>query len=755
MVRDLIETVASAEVPVKAPRLRRHRRPSRGRARPGVFLNAAMPHSPYDDGIRSDYRPIVQTFIDALMTFPGETWQRRWDASGVENMPSLSWHDAFPGLNDVARELRTSPGVAVSIFIRLDALRPSAEFLNRVGRIRLKGFSPWSLDRFPTDAARDTLRAVLILQVATGKHLEEITADDIVAFAAVARKPIRRGLAEALEILKRLSIVSPELPPLRQLAKPPRPDAAAIVARNKVEPPAVAEMFTRYLRTREPGVDYSTLQSMATELLANFWTEIRAKNPNQSDLRIAPDLVDWWKVESLGRLKNRYRTLFAVRALYLDIAVWATHDAYWATWSTASIVSQIDTAGHRKHKRRVVAAQHHRVRKIAPNLPKLLSAIDADLEQQEALLRAATATPLGHQFEWAGREYLRETSAGPGVSMSAVPIRDLTTDTRIHQARVAERAFWSWATVHVMHETGMHQEEVSELTATALFTYESSTGEKMLLLQVVPSKTDQERVLLVSPELAHVLARLRQRARGSEHQVPLVIRYDELEREFSPPLPFLFQWKDGDVRRVFSAAAFKNFVSYAVQTAGLDSPETRLTAHDFRRLFATDALRSGLPVHILAKVMGHLNISTTQGYAAVFDEDVARHFRQFVDRRRALRPAEDYRDPSPTELDEFHSHFSKRKVELGSCSRGYGTPCIHEHACIRCPMLRPDPAQRQRLESIRANLHERLAEAKRMGWLGEVDGIEISIRAAEDKLGQMTQIVRLTLERRRPGGVVS
>lgn len=39
-----------------------------------------------------------------------------------------------------------------------------------------------------------------------------------------------------------------------------------------------------------------------------------------------------------------------------------------------------------------------------------------------------------------------------------------------------------------------------------------------------------------------------------------------------------------------------------------------------------------------------------------------------------------------------------------------------------------------------------------MGWLGEVDGIEISIRAAEEKLGQMTQIVRLTLERRRPNG---
>lgn len=92
--------------------------------------------------------------------------------------------------------------------------------------------------------------------------------------------------------------------------------------------------------------------------------------------------------------------------------------------------------------------------------------------------------------------------------MTAVPILDLATDTRILQARIAERAFWSWAIVDIMHETGMRQEEVSGLTATALFTYEASTGEKMLLLQVVPSKTDRERVLLVSPELVHVLARL-------------------------------------------------------------------------------------------------------------------------------------------------------------------------------------------------------------------------------------------------------
>jgi hypothetical protein len=57
-------------------------------------------------------------------------------------------------------------------------------------------------------------------------------------------------------------------------------------------------------------------------------------------------------------------------------------------------------------------------------------------------------------------------------------------------------------------------------------------------------------------------------------------------------------------------------------------------------------------------------------------------------------------------------NFEKRKLELGTCGRPYGTPCAHEHACIRCPMLRPDPSARGRLTQIIANLADRIAEAR-------------------------------------------
>ncbi|MFD5469572.1 hypothetical protein [Streptomyces sp. NPDC127105] len=98
-----------------------------------------------------------------------------------------------------------------------------------------------------------------------------------------------------------------------------------------------------------------------------------------------------------------------------------------------------------------------------------------------------------------------------------------------------------------------------------------------------------------------------------------------------------------------------------------------------------------MPIHIGATLLGHLNIQTTRGYVAVFDEDVIRHYLAHLNERRPLRPDHEYRDVTSDEWDEFEEHFDKRKVELGTCGRPYGTPCQHEHACIRCPMLQVSP----------------------------------------------------------------
>jgi len=167
-----------------------------------------------------------------------------------------------------------------------------------------------------------------------------------------------------------------------------------------------------------------------------------------------------------------------------------------------------------------------------------------------------------------------------------------------------------------------------------------------------------------------------------------------------------------------------------------DGTPLRFTPHDFRRIFATETVNGGLPIHIAAKLLGHLDLNTTQGYVAVYPQEVIRHYRRYIDQRRAGRPSEEYREPTDTEWQEFRDHFALRKVALGTCDRPYGTPCEHEHACLRCPMLRMDPGQLPRLLQIETNTQERLAEAHKMHWLGEVAGLQEGLRHTADKRKQ-------------------
>jgi len=64
-------------------------------------------------------------------------------------------------------------------------------------------------------------------------------------------------------------------------------------------------------------------------------------------------------------------------------------------------------------------------------------------------------------------------------------------------------------------------------------------------------------------------------------------------------------------------------------------------------------------------------------------------------------------------------------------------------------MLWPDPAQHARLTEICDNLTARIAEAEQKGWLGEVEGLRVSLAAAREKLAQIDR------RRARPAATVT
>ena len=95
--------------------------------------------------------------------------------------------------------------------------------------------------------------------------------------------------------------------------------------------------------------------------------------------------------------------------------------------------------------------------------------------------------------------------------------------------------------MEVLRTTGVRIEELLEISHHSLVQYRlPTTGELVPLLQIAPSKTDTERLLVVSPELADVLSAVISRVRDANGAVPLVRARDHHERVWLPPSPLLF-----------------------------------------------------------------------------------------------------------------------------------------------------------------------------------------------------------------------
>jgi hypothetical protein len=79
----------------------------------------------------------------------------------------------------------------------------------------------------------------------------------------------------------------------------------------------------------------------------------------------------------------------------------------------------------------------------------------------------------------------------------------------------------------------------------------------------------------------------------------------------------------------------------------------------------------GMPPHIAQLVAGHRDINITMGYKAVYPEEVISGHRAFIARRRALRPAAEYRVPTDEEWDQFLG----LSILCTLSSRAWGTGC--------------------------------------------------------------------------------
>ncbi|MRH93050.1 tyrosine-type recombinase/integrase [Nocardia sp. SYP-A9097] len=732
-------------------------------------LVSSLPVGPArEHGKRSGSIAAARTILEWLRSHPADGWQDRWVVSGADE--GLDWIDALVDPAD--------PRAPVT---------QRDELLNGLGRLLLcrvffpsfgffTGFNSHSLFRHVRAVFRPDLfdkieqradalgvsargrtlsiRAISKIVLHTGRDPGQLTAEDLLAYRSwhMRTRDGGNGVPLAWTLLQGIADLG-EHATLDDVVRHGQRPTHELVALYDIQNRDVRDVLIRYLQERRLSMDFSSFTGLVARLAGLFWSDIEQHHPEVTTLHLPEEVATAWK-QRLRTVRSGTGersdgdyivTLMTVRAFYRDLQEWAMHDPSWARWSYPSPIRKSETAGQAsKVKQRTVASTHQRIRERMPHLPALVDSAERHKNEQAALLAATRATPIGSTFEHAGRGYRRtmpKSYTKPGYRHECPPdqVEDLATGELVEIGKQEHEAFWSWAIIETLRHTGVRIEELQEITHLGLVSYKlPKTGELVPMLQIVPSKINEERLLLVGPELASVLATIITRLRTENNgHVPLTARYDEHERITGLPLPHLFQHRLSWHWKVPSANTIQHWLNETLQRAGLTDTAgqpLRFTPHDFRRLWATEAVTSGLPIHIAARLMGHKNLNTTQTYVAVFDEELVRSYRAFLDTRRALRPSSEYREPTDQEWHDFQQHFELRKLELGTCGRPYGSPCKHEHACLRCPSLRVDPRARTRIVEIIANLRDRITEARVNGWTGEVEGLTVSLNAAAAKL---------------------
>ena len=733
------------------------------------------------DNVNSQERRVrgLAWLLDWLADQPGRTWQQRWMAGGADaaggdwrQMP-IAWQQAR---GRESRWLRDELSGALVAVICGDLVRPSLNCLvagaagkgsltRNLARIRdPQGFARLqalcdSDPRVSTYAASLTLRRSAEIIAAKGGALADITVGDTLELmdreAEIFTCPTRDHKV-FYRMLRELGTFGDEAPDrLRAFRTAGQLTPAELVDRYKLQFRPVRDLLVDYLRERQPAMDYTSLKNLAYYLAQRFWADLEQHNPGIDSLRLTRDVADAWKqrqrtkpqvittangektVVTAERIGYR-QCLTPVRALYLDLSQWAIEDpARWAQWAAPCPIG-LEEISQRKFQRHRKARMDARTRERLPVLPVLVRTVDARRKNASELLQAARLTRPGQAFTAAGQTLTRSITKTAAKVWADNP----ATDERRDLGHEEDHAFWAWAAVEVLRLTGCRVEELLELSHHSLIQYRlPTTGEIVPLLQIVPSKTDEERLLVVSPELADVLSTVIRRIREPDGAVPLVPVYDRYECVWRPPSPVLFQRRFPSEIRAISDSSLRTMLNSALVHTGLKDPANgeplHYSPHDFRRIFITDAVMSGLPPHIAQVIAGHRDINVTMGYKAVYPDEAIQAHLAFLARRRALRPGEEYRVPTDKEWEEFLGHFELRKVATGTCGRAFGSPCVHEHSCLRCSMHWPDPAQRPRITEIRDNLISRIAEAEREGWLGEVEGLKVSLAGADDKLAQL------------------
>jgi integrase len=240
-------------------------------------------------------------------------------------------------------------------------------------------------------------------------------------------------------------------------------------------------------------------------------------------------------------------------------------------------------------------------------------------------------------------------------------------------ARAAEfDAFWDWALLELLLQSGLRIEEACELTTLDILKRRQPDGRVYYLLHVKPSKFDRARVIPIGDGLGRVIAEIIAHVKAfyGSNYVPACDHWDCGEKRPYPRAPYLLQGLGHPSPIAMSTIRNRLArLSHRAGAARADGSSLRLRPHDCRRLFASEHLNHNTPLHIIQALLGHASPDTVMVYAKLYPSTLVEEYRKTVRATYA-----DFHGPT---------HYVPQLLKSGKNSRATATSETWARTCVR------------------------------------------------------------------------
>lgn len=188
----------------------------------------------------------------------------------------------------------------------------------------------------------------------------------------------------------------------------------------------------------------------------------------------------------------------------------------------------------------------------------------------------------------------------------------------------------------------------------------------------------------------------------SEQLVPLsataaetiAAQQDHVRRLWPAGSPWLFPGivHNTDGSKPYAHAVFTTQLRHWCDRIGLHDEAgqpVRVTGHQFRHTFGTRLINSGVPQHIVQRLLGHASPNMTGHYARIHDTTIRQAFDAYQATRVNIAGEHVAYDPdAPTASAEWVKQNLNRirdSLPNGYCARPAQQDCPHPNACLTCP----------------------------------------------------------------------